>query len=162
MGRSTAFWSTNRYGEPRAEPRPAAPYRDLPPALAQRFRRVREALLELEGVNEQVKFMGPSWRWTWEYSVASRKVCWLHVMEGGISATFTVSEPEARRALALAKLSAAVESAIRCGQQTGPVRWCFLDLTDVKVGDALVGFARRKVGWLAAEAPAAVRRSLAG
>jgi hypothetical protein len=119
-------------------------------------------LLELEGVNEQVKFMGPSWRWTWEYSVASRKICWLHVMEGGISATFTVSEPEARRALALAKLSAAVESAIRCGQQTGPVRWCFLDLTDVKVGDALVGFARRKVGWLAAEAPAAVRRSLAG
>jgi hypothetical protein len=163
VGRSTAFWATNRYLEHRAEPKPSAPYRDLPPGLAQRFRRVREGLLALEGVTEQVKYMGPSWRWVWEFSVAPRKLCWLHVMEGGISATFTVSEPEARRALALAKVSAAIVSAIRCGQQTGPVRWCFLDLTDQKLADALLGFLRRKVTWLAEEAPQpTTRRSLAG
>ena len=163
MGRSSAFWATNRYHGQRTEPRPSAPYRDLPPPLALRFRRLREGLLALEGVNEQVRFMGSSWRWVWEYTCGTRKLCWIHIMENAISATFTVTGAEERRALALAKLSATMAAAIRTGQQTGPVRWCFIDFTDQKIADAFLGFARRKIGWIAQDTPStSARRSLAG
>ncbi len=164
MGRSAAYWATNRYPDPRQEPKAGAPYRDLSPPAASRFRRLREGLLDLDGVSEQVKHMGASWRWAWEYAFGNRKVCWLHVMQNGISATFTVSDQEERRALGLAKLSAAIVNAIESGQRTGPVRWCSMEFTDQKTADAFLGFARRKLTWMAAESPTSpmARRSLAG
>ncbi len=164
MGRSAAYWATNRYPEQRQEPRPSAPYKDLPAPVASRFRRLREGLIGFEGLVEHVKFMGASWRWTWEYAFGNRKLCWLHVMESGVSATFTVSDQEERRALALAKLPSAILGALQNGQRTGPVKWCWVEFSDQKSVDAFLVFARRKLGWLAAELPPApaARRSLAG
>ncbi|MGH7532001.1 MAG: hypothetical protein ACREL4_01810 [Gemmatimonadales bacterium] len=165
MGRSAAYWATNLYLDARQEPRPSAPYRDLPPLAAQRFRQLREALQKLPDVVEHVRFMGATWRWTWEYGLGTRRVCWVHLMNDGISSTFTVSDNEERQAMALAKLAAPIVSAIRYGQKTGPVRWCWIELSDRKVTEAFLGFARRKVGWLQVEAAAATpaaRRKAAG
>jgi hypothetical protein len=164
VGRSAAYWATNLYPDNRHEPKPAAPYRDLPAADGARFRRVREGLLELDGVHEQVKFMGVPWRWAWEYTLGNRKLCWLHVMAGGPTGTFAVSDVEERKALALTTLSATVVAALQSGQRTGPVKWCSLDFTDQKAVDAFLGFARRKHGWLLSEAPSSPmsRRPLAG
>ena len=164
MGRSAAYWANNRYANPREQPRPSAPYRDLPAPVSNRFRKLREALLGLEDVSEQVKYMGTSWGWAWEYGVGNRKLCWIHVLSDGISATFTVSDQEERKATALAKLSSLLVGAIREGQRTGPVRWCGLELTDQRSTEAFAGFLRRKLGWLASELPPAptARRSLAG
>ena len=57
MGRSAAYWAANLYPESRQEPKPSAPYRDLPGPIGARFRKVREGLLALQGVSESVKFM---------------------------------------------------------------------------------------------------------
>jgi hypothetical protein len=165
VGRSAAYWATNLYPDARQEPRPSAPYRDLPSLPAQRFRQLREGLQKLPGVAEHVRFMGPQWRWAWEYALGSRKVCWIHLMRDSVSATFTVSDDEERQALALSKLAAPIVSAIRYGQKTGPVRWCWIEFTDRKAAEAFLGFARRKVAWLQAEAAAAApaaRRKAAG
>ena len=88
MGRSNAYWSSNLYVAEGTEPVPTAPLDDLPPALASRFRTLRDGLLKIEGVTEQVRFMGPTWRWAWEYGMGNRKLCWLHLMRGGVDATF--------------------------------------------------------------------------
>ena len=164
MGRSAAYWAANLYPESRHEPKPSSPYRDLPATAAPRFRRVREGLLGLTGVNESVKFMGPSWRWAWEYTAGSRKLCWLHVMKTGVGATFTLADGEERKALAVPRLSAVIGDAIQSGHKTGPLRWCSVEITDQKAADVFVGFARRKLAWLTAETPAAVlaRRTLTG
>jgi len=80
MGRSNAYWTSNLYVAEGNEPVPTAPLTDLPPSLAARFRTLRDGLLKIEGVGEQVRFMGPTWRWAWEYGVGNRKLCWLHLM----------------------------------------------------------------------------------
>jgi hypothetical protein len=163
VGRSAAYWATNRYSDPRQVPKPSSPYKELPSAAAGRFRKVREGLLALEGVHEQVKYMGVSWRWAWEYHVGHRKLCWLHVMTNSLSATFTVSTQEESKLLALPKLSTAIAAAIRAGQRTGPVTWCWMELSDQKCVDAFLGFARRKLDWMMAETAGSpmARRSLA-
>lgn len=161
MGRSAAYWASNLYPDPRHEPKPSAPYRDLPPAAAARFRRLREGLQRLPGVTEHVKFMGANWRWTWEYAVGHRKLCWLHVMKAGPAATFPLAETEENKALAITRLPAAIAAAIRTAPRTGPVRWCAVDLTDQKTADALLGFVRRKLSWVVAETPAAALRRAA-
>mgnify|MGYP001403125358 FL=1 len=160
MGRSAAYWATNLYLNPRQEPKPSAPCKDLPPAAAARFRRVREGLLKLPGVAEHVKYMGTSWHWTWEYGVGHRK---LHVMQGGPALTFTIADSEEPKALAVPRLPATIAAAIRSAQRTGPVRWCALDLGDQKAADAFLSFVRRKLAWVVAETPGAAtgRRSLA-
>jgi hypothetical protein len=81
MGRSSAYWKSNLYLSEEVEPDPSAPLQDLAPALASRFGLVRDGLLKLPGVAEQVRFMGPTWHWAWEYGVGNRKVCWLHLMK---------------------------------------------------------------------------------
>lgn len=163
MGRSAAYWATNLYPNPRQEPKPSAPYKDLSPAAAARFRRVREGLLKLPGVAEHLKYMGTSWHWTWEYGVGHRKLCWIHVMQGGPALTFTIADSEEPKALAVPRLPAAIAAAIRSAQRTGPVRWCALDLGDQKAADAFLSFVRRKLAWVVAETPGAAtgRRSLA-
>ena len=163
MGRSAAFWATSLYRNSRQEPKAAAPYKDLPPALAARFRRLREGLLKLPGVAEHVKYMGPSWHWTWEYVVGHRKLCWVHVLASGPAITFTIADTEEPKALALTRLPAAIGSAIRAAQRTGPVRWCALEVGDQKAADAFLSFVRRKLAWVVEETPAAAagRRSLA-
>jgi hypothetical protein len=50
VGRSSAYWATNLYPDPRQSPKPASPLKDLPAGLAGRFKKVREGLLTLEGV----------------------------------------------------------------------------------------------------------------
>lgn len=163
MGRSSAYWATNLYPDPRQSPKAVSPLKDLPAGLASRFKKVREGLLELEGVTEHVKFMGPQWRWAWEFTAGHRKLCWLHVTQTGVSSTFTVTTHEESRALKLPKLSASLVGAIRAGQRTGPVTWCWLEVADLKTADALLGFSRRKLQWFIedAPAPASARRSLA-
>ena len=149
MGRSNAYWTSNRYVAEGEEPAPAAPLTDLPPALATRFRALREGLLKIEGVGEQVRYMGPTWRWAWEYGVGNRKLCWLHLMRGGVDATFTLSEGDESRLSKGPKLAAIIARALLEGQRTGPVKWCWLELSDRRAIDAFLNLARRKAEWLA-------------
>lgn len=149
LARSTAYWAANFYCDPDVPPRPGAPLRDLPPLAAQRFRMLREALLEIDGVNEKVRFVLPNWKWTWEYSVLTRKLCWLHVMETGVAGTFAISDEDERQ-LERVKPAGIIVTSVRDGQRTGPVRWCSVDFTDRKSIDGFLGFMRKKAAWVAA------------
>lgn len=148
VGRSSAYWSANRYADPEAPPDPTAPLRDLPAAPAARFKAVRSGLLELRGVAEVVRYMGVSWRWCWEYGVGNRKLCWVHVVGNAISTTFTLSDMEESRVRAIPRLSADVAKAVAEAQRTGPVRWCWLELADRRAVEGFLAFARRKAAWL--------------
>jgi hypothetical protein len=147
--RSSGYWSANPYTDPDAEPAPGAPLRDLPPAVAERFRALRTGLLDLEGVAETVKFMGESWRWAWEYGVGNRKLCWVHIVGTQISTTFTLSDNEEDRLRQGTKVASVLMRAIDEGQRTGPVKWCWLELDDRRTIDAFLRLAGRKAEWLA-------------
>lgn len=147
-GRSSAYWAAARYPDPDTQPDPTAPLHDLPASAAARFKAVRSGLLEIRGVTESVRYMGASWRWSWEYGIGSRKLCWLHVVGNGLSTTFTLSDLEESRVRALPRLSNDVARAVAEAQRTGPVRWCWLELADRRIVDAFLGFARRKGEWL--------------
>ena len=153
MSRSGAYWSANRYPDPEAQPDPAAPLQDLPAQPAARFKAVRSGLLEIRGVVETVRYMGSSWRWSWEYGIGSRKLCWLHVVGNGVSTTFTLSDMEEGRMRTIPRLSADVARAVAEAQRTGPVRWCWLELAERRTVDGFLAFARRKAEWLS-ERPA--------
>jgi hypothetical protein len=153
MGRSTAYWASNLYSDPAVEPAPTGPLQDLPATHAARFRALRSGLLEINGVAEQVRFMGPTWQWAWEYGIGNRKLCWLHLMRGGVDVTFTLSESEEGRLGKGPKVAGALAKAIVEGQRTGPVKWCWLELADRRSVDAFLSLARRKAAWLA-ERPA--------
>jgi hypothetical protein len=144
MGRSSAYWSTNLYTDPSVEPLPTAPLEDLPASAAARFQMLRESLLQIDGVAEQVRFMGP----TWEYGLGNRKLCWLHFMRGGLDVTFTLSDSEESRLSKGPKIAGALARSIVEGQRTGPVKWCWLELPDRRAAEAFLGLARRKAGWL--------------
>jgi len=159
LGRSSAYWSASRYADPEAEPEPEAPVRDLPAAAAARFKALRDGLRAIKGVAESVRYMGASWRWSWEYSIGSRKLCWLHVVGAGISTTFTLSDMEETRVRAL-RLPADLARAVAAAQRTGPVRWCWLELGDRRIVEGFLTFARRKGEWLN-ERPAPHRGSRA-
>jgi hypothetical protein len=156
MGRSTAYWAANPYRLAEPEPLPGAPLEDLPGAVAGRFRAARTGLLELPSVVEQIRFMGSPWGWAWEYAVGQRKLCWLHPIPSAVSATFTLTVEEEGKVAAQPRLSSIVRDALRDGQRTGPVKWCWIELTDRRRIDAFLGLARRKVEWLAERPP--VRR----
>jgi hypothetical protein len=156
MARSSAYWAASRYPDPEVQPDPTAPLRDLPAPAAARFEAVRAGLLAIGGVVESVRYMGVSWRWSWEYAIGSRKLCWLHVVGNGISTTFTLSDLEEGRVRAIPRLSAEVGRALAEAQRTGPVRWCWMELGDRKAVDGFLAFARRKGEWLH-ERPAAHR-----
>ncbi len=153
MGRSNAYWTTNLYTDTAVEPAPTAPLEDLPGPTAARFRALREGLMNIEGVAEQVRFMGPTWQWAWEYAIGNRKLCWLHFMRGGVDVTFTLSEGEEVRLAKGPKIAGALARAIVEGQRTGPVKWCWLELVDRRAADAFLSLARRKAEWLS-ERPA--------
>jgi hypothetical protein len=110
---------------------------------------LRDSLLDIDGVSEKVRFILPNWKWTWEYSVPVRRLCWLHVMETGVAGTFAISD-EDERPLERAKPAGVIVSAVRDAQRTGPVRWCSVDFTDRKSIDAFLGFMRKKVAWVLA------------
>jgi hypothetical protein len=153
MGRSSAYWASNLYPAELQEPEPTAPFQDLTPALASRFKLVREGLLQIPGVAEQVRYMGVTWRWAWEYGMGNRKLCWLHLMKGSIDATFTVSEGDESRLAKGGKIAGAIARSLLEGQRTGPVKWCWLELSDRRSIDAFLSLARRKAEWLS-ERPA--------
>ncbi len=157
MGRSNAYWMTNLYTDPAVEPAVTAPLTDLSGNAAARFRALHEGLMAINGVSEQVRFMGPTWQWAWEYGIGNRKLCWLHFMRGGVDVTFTLSESEESRLNKGPKIAGALARAIVEGQRTGPVKWCWLELADRRAADAFLSLARRKAEWLA-ERPA-LRRS---
>jgi len=161
LGRSSSYWQGNRYPHPSSEPAAGAPLKDLPAAVAARFRLVRDGLKGIPGVIEHVKFLGPQWLWAWEYTLGTRKLCWMHVMQESLSVTFTVSDAEERR-VGDARLPASVVEAISHGQRTGPVRWCWLDFTDQRLASAFLGFAKKKAEWMRAEAPPGSLRRAAG
>jgi len=149
MGRSSAYWMSNLYVNEAEEPVSTAPLNDLPATVAGRFRALRTGLLGIEGASEQVRFMGPTWQWAWEYGIGNRKLCWLHFMRGGVDVTFTLSESEESRLAKGSKLAGALARAILEGQQTGPVKWCWLELDDRRAVDAFLTLARRKAEWIA-------------
>lgn len=149
MGRSNAYWTSNLYVNEAEEPVPTAPLNDLPATTAGRFRALREGLLGIEGASEQVRFMGPTWQWAWEYGIGNRKLCWLHFMRGGVDVTFTLSENEENRLAKGSKVAGALARAILEGQRTGPVKWCWLELDDRRAVDAFLTLARRKAEWIA-------------
>jgi Protein of unknown function (DUF3788) len=153
MGRSSAYWASNLYTSEAEEPEPTAPLRDLPAPAAARFQSVREGLLGIPGVSEQVRYMGSPWRWAWEYGIGNRKLCWLHHMKHGIDATFTLSDSDESRLTRNARLASVITRALEEGQRTGPVKWCWLELSDRRSIDAFLSLARRKAEWLA-ERPA--------
>ena len=153
MSRSSAYWSANRYADPEAQPDAAAPLQDLPAPAAARFKALRAGLLEIRGIVETVRYMGSSWRWSWEYGIGSRKLCWLHVVGNGVSTTFTLSDMEEGRIRTIPRLSADVARAVAEAQRTGPVRWCWLELAERRTVDGFLTFARRKAEWLS-ERPA--------
>jgi hypothetical protein len=153
VGRSSAYWSANRYPDPEAEPAPTAPIKDLPAAAGARFKAVRAGLLAIKGVTESVRYMGVNWRWSWEYGIGNRKLCWLHVVGDGISTTFTLSDMEEGRVRSISRLPADLARSIAEAQRTGPVRWCWMELTDRRIVDGFLTFARRKGEWLS-ERPA--------
>ena len=153
MGRSNAYWKSNLYLSEAEEPDPSAPLQDLAAPLAGRFRLVREGLLKLPGVSEQVRFMGPTWHWAWEYGVGNRKVCWLHLMKNSVDVTFTLSDADEGRLDKGPKVAAVIARSLVEGQRTGPVKWCWLELADRRSIEAFLSLARRKVEWLA-ERPA--------
>ena len=153
MGRSSAYWGSNLYTEEVVEPVPTAPLTELPGPLASRFRAVRTGLLAIDGVAEQVRFMGPMWRWAWEYGMGNRKLCWLHLMRGSIDVTFTLTESDESRLGKGGKLARTLARAIEEGQRTGPVKWCWLELEDGRAVESFLSLARRKAGWLS-ERPA--------
>jgi hypothetical protein len=99
-------------------------------------------------VAEVVRYMGTSWRWTWEYGIGSRKLCWLHLVGGGISTTFTLSDMEESRVRSIPRLAADVAKAVAEAQRTGPVRWCWMELADRRSVEGFLTFARRKAEWL--------------
>lgn len=148
VGRSTAYWSGNRYADPASEPAPTAPLDDLPAAAAGRFRALRTGLLALDGVAESVRYMGTPWRWAWEYAVGNRKLCWLHVVGDAVSATFTLTDEETARVGRLPRVAADVARAVAEGQRTGPVRWCWLELSDRRRVDGFLRLVRHKAEWL--------------
>jgi hypothetical protein len=152
-GRSSAYWSANRFSDPEVEPERTAPLRELPAAAAGRFKLVRDGLLAIDGVAESGRYMGASWRWSWEYGVGSRKLCWLHVVGNGISTTFTLSDMEESRLRGVGRLPADLARAIAEAQRTGPLRWCWLNLDERRIVDGFLTFARRKSEWLS-ERPA--------
>lgn len=153
MGRSSAYWTSNLYTDEAVEPNVAAPLHDLPANAAARFRALRAGLMEIDGVSEQVRFMGPSWQWAWEFAIGNRKLCWLHFMRSGVDVTFTLSDNEEGRLAKGAKIAGSLARAIVEGQRTGPVKWCWLELADRRAVDAFLSLARRKAEWLA-ERPA--------
>ena len=159
MARSSAYWSANPYRNPDVTPEPSAPYADLRAPQAQRFRRVRTALRALPGVSEQVRFMGTPWAWAWEYAVGPRKVCWVHPIPPVASATFTLTDDEESKVLAIPRLAEPIREALRDAQRTGPLKWCWMSLPDRRHVDAFLSLARRKAEWVGARAP--VRRSAA-
>jgi hypothetical protein len=140
LSRSTSYWKGNRYPDSAAEPDPKAPIKDLPSPSAARFKLVRDGLRSIPGVIEHVKFLGPQWRWAWEY---------------------TISDVEERKA-GDARLPAAVTQAITEAQRTGPVRWCWLAFSDQRMASAFLGFAKKKAEWMRAEAPPGSLRRAAG
>ncbi len=158
MGRSTAYWKGALYPDAGEEPAPDAPYSDLSAALASRFQLIREGLLEEDGVAEHIKYMGAKWRWTWEYALGSRKLCWLHPLDTQVGVTFTLTDHEAREVEELSRLPKFLTKAVNEGQQTGPVRWCEFDLADKKTAEAFLSFCRKKMEWLRAETPTLVVR----
>jgi hypothetical protein len=149
MGRSSAYWTSNLYVNEEEEPVPSAPLNDLPATAAGRFQTLRAGLLAIEGASEQVRFMGPTWQWAWEYAIGNRKLCWLHFMRGGVDVTFTLSENEEHRLAKRSKVAGALAQAILEGQRTGPVKWCWLELDDRRAVDAFLTLARRKAEWIA-------------
>ena len=149
MGRSSAYWQSNLYPSEATEPEPGAPLQDLAPALASRFRAVRDGLLQIKDVSEQVRFMGVTWRWAWEYGLGNRKLCWLHLMKNAVDVTFTLSEIEEGRLSKGPKIAAVVARALTESQRTGPVKWCWLELNDRRSIEAFLSLARRKAEWLA-------------
>lgn len=152
MGRSRAYWRGNLYPDPKRCPDPDAPAHDLPPIAARQFEALRDGLLSLPGIRERVKYQGEPWRWVWEYSSGSRRVCWLHVMETGLAGTFPIAAADEGELLASVDPGGPVAKAIRTGQRTGPVKWCWLGLEDGRAMDAFVRFARGRIERLAREA----------
>src|SRR3954464_12099565 len=148
MGRSSAYWNSNLYTVETEEPVPTAPLTDLAAPLAARFEAIRSGLLAIEGVSEQVGFMGPMWRWAWEYGMGNRKLCWLHLMRGSVDVTFTLTENDESRLEKAGRVAGAIARSLVEGQRTGPVKWCWLELTDRRTIDAFLSLARRKAEWL--------------
>ena len=159
MARSSAYWAANPYRNADETPDPSAPYADLATTQAERFRRIRTALRALPGVGEQVRFMGLPWGWAWEYAVGPRKVCWVHPIPPTPSATFTLTDDEESKVLAITRLAEPIRNAVRDGQRTGPLKWCWISLADRRHVEAFLGLARRKAEWVGSRAPA--RRSAA-
>lgn len=151
MGRSSAFWRGNLYTDAERRPRPDAPAHDLPPLAAAIFTEARTQLVAIPGLRERVRHLGSNWRWAWEYRAGARPVCWLHVMETGLSGTFTVPQNDAAELEATIASEPDLARAVRSGQQTGPVRWCWMELdTPAKVAQ-LLAFVRARAGIIARE-----------
>ena len=92
--------------------------------------------------------------------MASRKLCWLHPIATGASATFTLTADEESRTLASARLAEIIRAAIRDGQRTGPVKWCWVALNDRRSIEVFLGLVRRKAEWIGLASAVRRRRAV--
>jgi hypothetical protein len=74
-------------------------------------------------------------------------------MKASVDVTFTLSDSDESRLSKGPKIASVLTRALVEGQRTGPVKWCWLELSDRRSIDAFLNLARRKVEWLA-ERPA--------
>jgi Protein of unknown function (DUF3788) len=153
VGRSNAYWAGNRYADEAVEPVATAPLKDLPAKAAERFGALRDGLRKLDGVAESVRYMGATWRWSWEYGIGSRKLCWVHVIGNAVSVTFTLSGTEEDQLRGTPGLTAELMRAMDEAQRTGPLKWCWLELPDRREVGAFLKVAARKADWLAGRPP---------
>ncbi len=135
---SVDYWKKVLFQDREKKPTTASAVRKLKKPFAEYFSEIREEVLRLGEVKENIRHMGPTWKWTWTYEFNHEKLLFLHPSSEGISATFIVSYNEESKILNAPHISADIKQSIRKGRNARNVRWVWLDLkTDQRVSDLL-------------------------
>jgi|GEM_PF-1638136 hypothetical protein len=124
------YWNHVLFQEEDKEPSTVAAVRKMKKPYASFFSQLRKAVLGLKGVEENIRYMGPTWKWTWTYEYNREKLLFLHPMQNGLSATFIVAYGEESKILNAPGISPDIKTAIRLGRKARNVRWVWLELNN--------------------------------
>ncbi len=135
---SQPYWKNVLFQDEEKLPTNIAAVKRLKKPYSQYFSSIRKEILALKGVQETIRYMGPTWAWTWVYEYEHEKLLFLHPHKEGLSATFIVSYGEESKILNAPQISADIKQSIRLGRNARNVRWVWLDLkTEQRVTDLL-------------------------
>jgi len=135
---SQPYWKNVLFQEENKIPTNIAAAKRLKKPYSQFFSHIRKEILALKGVEETIRYMGPTWAWTWVYEYEHEKLLFLHPHQEGLSATFIVSYGEESKILNAPNISADIKQSIRLGRNARNVRWVWLDLkTEQRMEDLL-------------------------